>query len=109
MEGRVKEEFSEETMFTRLVKTKGVRGAEVQRRPGRPALVVSSTSWTADEDFFMLLDAVVMYEVKGLSVVRVRCLLFQMAAFRLFLFFFIRAFICRKLLRTMTPCPKFCS
>jgi len=36
-------------------------------RPDRPALIVSSTSWTPDEDFQILLDALIVYEKTCLS------------------------------------------
>lgn len=39
------------TAFTEIV------NGEVQMKDKRPALVISSTSWTEDEDFSILLDA----------------------------------------------------
>uniref|UniRef100_A0A1D1YMC6 Chitobiosyldiphosphodolichol beta-mannosyltransferase n=1 Tax=Anthurium amnicola TaxID=1678845 RepID=A0A1D1YMC6_9ARAE len=46
----------EQSIFTTRV------GNAISLKPNRPALVVSSTSWTPDEDFSILLEAAVMYD-----------------------------------------------
>ncbi|XP_065881490.1 UDP-glycosyltransferase TURAN-like isoform X1 [Euphorbia lathyris] len=46
----------DETLFTSIV------DGDILPKPNRPALVVSSTSWTPDEDFGILLEAAVMYD-----------------------------------------------
>ncbi|PWA86526.1 UDP-Glycosyltransferase superfamily protein [Artemisia annua] len=44
------------TLFTNLI------GEDYHLKQNRPALIVSSTSWTPDEDFGILLEAAVMYD-----------------------------------------------
>ncbi|GMH42147.1 hypothetical protein BSKO_10066 [Bryopsis sp. KO-2023] len=49
-----------ETMFTEIDE-----GGNVVLKPNRPAIVVSSTSWTPDEDFSILLEAACAYNKKA--------------------------------------------
>jgi beta-1,4-mannosyltransferase len=52
-------------LFCRL-QNEGVLPANVYNAdaPNRPALIVSATSWTADEDFTLLLDAVSLWDAR---------------------------------------------
>ncbi|TYZ61257.1 hypothetical protein PybrP1_004427 [[Pythium] brassicae (nom. inval.)] len=48
---------ADETLLTRRVRGPSTRDDVVVRRENRPAVLISSTSWTADEDFGILLRA----------------------------------------------------
>jgi beta-1,4-mannosyltransferase len=50
-----------ETLFTKIVNKK------VEFKPNRPALIVSSSSWTEDEDFHLLIEALKVYDENKLE------------------------------------------
>jgi beta-1,4-mannosyltransferase len=60
----------DQTLFT------DASGPKVIARDDRPALVISSTSWTPDEDFSILLDAIVLLDQKLSKMKNPPCIAF---------------------------------
>ena len=57
-------EDGQEHSLTVCTERLGGAGGRVRLRADRPALIVSSTSWTPDEDFQILLDAAQEYDAQ---------------------------------------------
>uniref|UniRef100_A0A8C4N3A4 Chitobiosyldiphosphodolichol beta-mannosyltransferase n=1 Tax=Eptatretus burgeri TaxID=7764 RepID=A0A8C4N3A4_EPTBU len=61
-----------------VITEKETNGGKIVKRAGRPALIMSSTSWTEDEDFSILLSALEAYEKEkelGVSLPSLLCVI----------------------------------